>query len=111
MAYSKKYKDFDYMKNVVLSQIPCEPCGIHSKDIARNIGEKERDIRFIIQKLRDDGVAICATPQDGYWVARTSWDLNETINTMRNHILNCQDTLDALLQAQAEIERKENGNC
>ena len=110
MAYKKNYKDLNFMQECVLRFIPNEPTGVHSKDIARNTGENERDIRYIIQTLRDNGVPICATPKDGYWIARTSLDLNETINTLRNHITNCQDTLKSLLDAKAEIERSENGN-
>lgn len=110
MAYKKNYKDLNYMQECVLRFIPTEPTGIHSEDIARNINEPERDIRYIIQTLRDNGIPICATPKDGYWIARSSWDLNETINKMRSHILNCQDTLQSLLDAKKEIERSENGD-
>lgn len=110
MAYKKNYKDLNYMQKLVLNLIPLEPSQIHSKDIARYLNEQPRDIRYIIQTLRDKGIPICATPKDGYWIARTSWDLNGTISKLRNHILNCQDTLQSLLDAKAEIERSENGD-
>lgn len=110
MAYKKNYKDLNFMQERVMRFIPNEPSNIHSRDIARNTGESERDIRYIIQTLRDNGVPICATPKDGYWIARTSWDLNETIKNMESHIQNCKDTLQSLLDAKSEIERSENGD-
>lgn len=110
MAYKKNYKDLNFMQECVLRFIPTEPTGVHSKDIARYTGENERDIRYIIQTLRDNGIPICATPKDGYWIARTSNDLNETIKKMESHIQNCKDTLQSLLDIKAEIERSENGD-
>lgn len=110
MAYKKNYKDLTHMQELVLNLIPTEPSQVHSKDIAHYLNEQSRDIRYIIQTLRDNGVPICATPKDGYWIARTSWDLNETIKKMESHIQNCKDTLQSLLDAKAEIERSENGD-
>lgn len=110
MAYKKKYKNLDNMQEVVLGLIPPQPSQVHSKDIASYLNEQPRDVRYIIQTLRDNGFPICATPKDGYWIARTSFDLNETIRKMRSHIENCEYTLDALVQAKKDMERKENGN-
>lgn len=104
---SYKKKDESYLKDVVLSQIPDEPIGMSSSDIGRNINLSSRDVRLIIQKLRDDGNPICGTPHDGYWVARTSFDMNETIKKLESHISNCHYTLEALKSAQEQLKASE----
>ena len=107
--YTGKYKkkDESYYKELVLSQIPNEPSGMNSKDISKNINLCSRDVRLIIQKLRDDGHPICGTPHDGYWVARTSFDMNETIKKLESHISNCNYTLEALKSAQEQLKASE----
>ena len=104
---SYKKKDENYLKELVLSQIPNEPCGVNSKDISSNINLCSRDVRLIIQKLRDDGHPICATPHDGYWVSRTSWDMDDTIRKMQSHINECSATLVALKTAQRKLKERE----
>lgn len=51
--------------------------------------------------------AICGTPNEGYWIAQTSFELNDTIAKMRSHIEQSTDTLDALIEAQKRLEIKE----
>jgi biotin operon repressor len=104
---SKSDKSIAYMKDCVLHSLPHEPIGIHQKDISNNTGFSTRDVRHIIQRLRDDGYAICGTPNDGYWIAQTSFELNDTIAKMRSHIEQSTDTLDALIEAQKRLEIKE----
>ena len=95
-------------KKIVLSMIPNEPCNINSTDIAKNTCIPSRNVRLIIQALRDDGHPICSTPENGYWIARSSYDLNETMKKLQNHINSCQMTLDALTDCQRKLRECEN---
>ena len=112
MAYTGtyKHKDEEYLKEVILSLIPNEPYNIGSKQLASYTGLKSRDVRLLIQKLRDDGNPICATPQDGYWIARTSDDMNDTMIKLKAHIKNSIDTYNSLVKSQNELKRKEGNN-
>nr|DAG65410.1 MAG TPA: winged helix-turn-helix protein [Caudoviricetes sp.] len=110
MSYTAGYKkkDESYLKDLVLLSIPDRPCNISSRKIAQNTGIKDRDVRYIVQKLRDDGYPICATPDKGYWVAQASWELNETINKLKSHIDNCSATYHSLLESREKMKEREN---
>ncbi len=97
-SYSKgfKTKETNYLKELVFGRIPTRPIGVNSKDIARQTGINSRDVRFIIQMLRDDGEPICGTPKGGYWIAQYSDELNESINKLKSQITTMHDTLDSL---------------
>lgn len=109
--YTPTYKHTKekYYCEIILSMLPNEPCRINSRDLAANTGLKSRDVRFVIQKLRDAGHPICATPEKGYWIAQYSSDMNDTINKLKSHISNVQATLDALLEAQQKLKDNERG--
>ena len=110
MSYTGKYKAKDefYFKELILNCIPKEPNHMNSKQLAEYIGLNARDVRLLVQKLRDDGHPICSTPENGYWIARSSYDLNETIKKLQNHIDSCQMTLDALAGCQRKLRECEN---
>lgn len=112
MGYKGTFKkgNEQYLKEIVLSMIPDEPCGMSSANIAKNTGIKSRDVRYIIQLLRDNGKPICATPENGYWIARYSGDLDETLNKMKSHIENCQATYEALENCRRRMKRSEGEN-
>ena len=112
MGYKGTFKkgNEQYLKEIVFSMIPNEPCGMSSANIARNTGIKSRDVRYIIQLLRDNGNPICATPENGYWIARYSGDLDETLNKMKSHIENCQSTYEALENCRRRMKRGEGEN-
>ena len=112
MAYTGTYKakDESYFKELLLNLIPTEPTHVNSKQLAEYAGLKSRDVRLLIQKLRDDGYPICATPEQGYWMARTSWDMNDTMNKLKAHIKNSIDTYNSLAKSQNELKRKEGNN-
>lgn len=109
MSYRGNYKKRDekYLMEKVLSMIPDEHCGTSSKDIANVTGISSRDVRYIVQKLRDEGYPICATPAYGYWMARYSSEMNDTILKLQAHIDSCEDTLHSLKIAQNSLEDKE----
>ena len=112
MAYTGKYKakDESYLKELILNIIPTEPAHMNSKQLAEYIGLNERDVRLLIQKLRDDGYPICATPEQGYWTARTSFDMNDTMIQLKSHIQNSIDTYNSLVKCQNALKRKEGNN-
>ena len=112
MAYTGTYKakDESYFKELLLNLIPTEPTHVNSKQLAEYAGLKSRDVRLLIQKLRDDGYPICATPEKGYWIARTSWDMDDTMIKLKAHIKNSIDTYNSLVESQNELKRKEGNN-
>lgn len=112
MAYKGTYKakDESYFKELLLNFIPTEPTHMNSKQLAENVGLTSRDVRLLIQKLRDDGYPICATPEKGYWIARTSWDMNDTMVKLKSHIKNSIDTYNSLVESQNALKRKEGNN-
>ena len=112
MAYTGTYKakDESYFKELLLNLIPTEPTHVNSKQLAEYAGLKSRDVRLLIQKLRDDGYPICATSELGYWMARTSWDMNDTMSKLKAHIKNSIDTYNSLVESQNELKRKEGNN-
>ena len=112
MAYKGTYKakDESYFKEMILNFIPKEPAHMNSKQLAEYIGLNARDVRLLIQKLRDDGYPICATPEQGYWMARTSWDMDDTMIKLKSHIDNSIDTYNSLAQCQNALKRKEGNN-
>ena len=112
MAYTGTYKakDESYFKELLLNFIPTEPTHTNSNQLADYIGLNARDVRLIVQKLRDDGYPICATPEQGYWMARTSWDMDDTMSKLKSHIKNSIDTYNSLAQCQNELKRKEGNN-
>ena len=97
------------LKSIVLSRIPTRPTGVNSKDIARQTGINSRDVRFIIQMLRDDGEPICGTPNEGYWIAQYSDELNGSINKLKSQITTMHDTLDSLCKIRDFMRLQEMG--
>ena len=90
-----------------MSYSDTSPWSIKSSTLAYQTGLNSRDVRFIIQKLRDDEYPICSTPEKGYWIAQTSFDMDETMKKLESHIKSCQDTLECLSKAQRNLIKKE----
>ena len=109
MAYRAniKTKDEEYYKELILSCIPNCPSGVHYKDISDGCGINQRDVRAIIQKLREDGHPICGTPKDGYWVAQNKGELNETILKLKAQLGSIAYTINCLYKAQESLSLKE----
>ena len=112
MAYKGAYREQDekYLKELVLGCITDEPTRLSSTKIADYLGLNARDVRLLVQKLRDDGYPICATPEQGYWIARTSCDMDDTMIMLRAHIKNSIDTYNSLVKSQNALKRKEGNN-
>ena len=52
--------------------------GIRATDLARVLGLNERQMRKQISAAREQGLAICATPETGYYLAVTPEELRES---------------------------------
>ena len=52
--------------------------GINAADLARLAGVPERHMRGLVSVLREEGIAICATPETGYYMAVTPDELQES---------------------------------
>lgn len=104
-----KKKDFGFIKQQIIFSIPNEPLGISSKDIARNINLDSRDVRCMIQILRSEGYAVCSSPVDGYWYARSSEELRKTISKIETQIDTMQKTKKVLFDTYKRMKVKEIG--
>ncbi|MBE7419866.1 MAG: hypothetical protein HS128_19340 [Ideonella sp.] len=52
--------------------------GIHAADLARVCSVPTRRLRALISALREEGMAICGTPETGYYLATTPDELRES---------------------------------
>jgi biotin operon repressor len=61
--------------------------GIGVSRLAIRLGTQERHIRTLVSELRDEGHAICGTPKDGYYIAATPDELEQTCEFLRNRAM------------------------
>ena len=61
--------------------------GITAGQLAQALQVPERRIRSWVSELRDDGNAICGTPRDGYFIAHTPEELEETCEFLRHRAM------------------------
>jgi len=61
--------------------------GISMRELEQRIDLTPRLIRRQITLLRDDGNAICGTPQDGYYIAADARELEETCDFLHERAL------------------------
>ena len=61
--------------------------GIGIKLLAQRFEQEERQVRKLIGELREDGHAICGTPRDGYYIAGTAEELEETCEFLHKRAL------------------------
>lgn len=52
--------------------------GISVRGLEQQLDILPRQIRTLIEALRNDGHAVCGTPRDGYYIAATAEELDET---------------------------------
>jgi biotin operon repressor len=77
--------------------------GIGVKALAERTGLPARQVRTHISDLRQDGVAICGTPHDGYYVAGSPEELEETCRFLRSRALHSL-TLESRLRKVPLVE-------
>lgn len=104
----KKPKYLTVEQEQVYNLLPTSPCQLHYNDIASLTGIKQRNVRIIIQELRNMGVPIACIPKDGYWIVENPQDLMPTINMLKNTRDTLNDTINALILAYDKLLGEED---
>lgn len=60
---------------------------IRVRDLAARLNLPERAVRRLVSEAREAGHAICAHPRDGYFLAATADELNETCAFLRSRAM------------------------
>lgn len=61
--------------------------GVTAKQLACIADITERDLRTLVGQLREQGIAICATPETGYYMAVTPEELQESCKFLHDRAL------------------------
>lgn len=61
--------------------------GITAQAVADLIEVPPRQVRLLVTDLRLDGVAVCGTPREGYYIARDAEELEATCAFLRARAL------------------------
>ena len=61
--------------------------GITAALLACELQINMRAVRQMITELREDGIAVCGHPADGYYIAANADELEETCNFLRQRAL------------------------
>lgn len=104
----KKPKYLTVEQEQVYNLLPTSPCQLHYNDIASLTGIRQRNVRIIIQELRNMGVPIACIPKDGYWIVENPQDLMPTINMLKNTRDTLNDTINALILAYDKLLEEED---
>ena len=100
---TKSKYDIEYAKQVVLKLIPNHPENVYNHIIQSFTGYSERDIRHIVQWLREDGYPICASPNKGYWVAQTPEEISSIIQTLKSDLAGLRHTITLLESSKIDM--------
>lgn len=104
----KKPKYLTVEQEQVYNLLPTSPCQLHYNDIASLTGIRQRNVRIIIQELRNMGVPIACIPKDGYWIVENPQDLMPTINMLKNTRDTLNDTINTLILAYDKLLEEED---
>lgn len=61
--------------------------GISMRGLEQQLDMVPRSIRTHISDLREEGHAVCGTPRDGYYIAATPEELEQTCEFLRNRAM------------------------
>lgn len=61
--------------------------GVSVKRLSLNLQVPERQIRSLVSALREKDHAICGTPKDGYYIAATPDELEQTCEFLRSRAM------------------------
>ena len=61
--------------------------GINARELAQGLDMTLREVRFAVTELRLEGIAVCGTPETGYFIATTPEELEETCNFLRSRAM------------------------
>ena len=70
-----------------LSRHQGKASGVSVAELAAQCDLSERQVRKAVSELREEGMAICATPETGYFVAITSDELEECCQFLRSRAM------------------------
>lgn len=71
--------------------------GIAARHLAGRLDCPERHVRDLVTQARRDGTAICGVPRDGYYIADTADELEQTCRFLRGRAM-CSLELEAALR-------------
>lgn len=71
--------------------------GVTCAQIAVFINWSERDVRKFVSELREEGEAVCGHPANGYFIAETAGELNDSCQFLRSRAMHSL-TLEARLR-------------
>lgn len=74
--------------------------GVQVQHLADALGVTDRQVRELVSTLRMAGHHVCGHPRDGYYIAATAAELDETCRFLRNRALHSL-TLEARLRGIA----------
>lgn len=72
--------------------------GVTARRLCARLNCQERHVRTLITELREDGVAVCGTPRDGYYIAAVASELEDTCKFLRGRAMKS-------LQLEARLRR------
>lgn len=61
--------------------------GVSAVALAECLDTYSRNVRSLVTELRLDGIAICGTPETGYYIAETAEELEDTCHFLRSRAL------------------------
>lgn len=61
--------------------------GIPMRELEQQLDLEARQIRHHISDLREEGHAVCGTPADGYYIAATPEELEQTCTFLRDRAM------------------------
>lgn len=61
--------------------------GVGVKAIAEYFNWPERLVRTLVTELREQGTGLCGTPSDGYYIAETPGELEESCKFLRSRAM------------------------
>lgn len=103
-------QNFTSTEEMILELLPECTANCHSyvtqNELSAITGFKTRQIRYIIQTLREKGVAICSG-DDGYYIALDSMDLACTIQRLSCQMITLKKTLNSLKNTYDKMMLKE----
>ena len=72
--------------------------GITAERLALQLGTTERQLRSMVSQAREEGLAISATPETGYFIAETPEELQESCEFLRSRAMHS-------LRMEAQLRR------
>ncbi len=61
--------------------------GVTAEALARALDIPARMVRHLVTELREEGVAVCGHPSNGYFIAETPEELNATCKFLRGRAM------------------------